>query len=143
MPTKLSIICLVSQTIATDTVPLCVKKNKTTNEKHEQAKARIFVELISYIECALKEGTYLFKVKELRVMYQNQLKDTGYDFEVNKNALKESILRHFEEYGLQEQSDNKNKIFVFRDGVQQLIKDAFKNRDCQSEALQSCRSLQK
>ena len=64
-------------------------------------------------------------------MYQNRLKDIGYNFEVNKNAIKESILRHFEEYGLQEQSDNKNKIFVFPDGMHQLLKDAFKNRDYQ------------
>ena len=67
-------------------------KNKTTDERYEQAKARAFVELISYIECDIGEGTYLFIVKELRDMYQNQLKDIGYDFEVNKNAFKESIL---------------------------------------------------
>ena len=79
-------------------------------------------------------------------MYQNLLKDIGYDFEVNKNAFKETILRHFEEYGLQEQSDNKNKIFVFPEGIQQLLTDAFKNRDYQSEALlffKSCKNLQK
>ena len=68
------------------------EKNKTTDERYEQAKARTFVELISYTECATEEGTYLFKVKELRDMYQNRLKDIGYDFEVNKNAFKESIL---------------------------------------------------
>ena len=59
-------------------------------------------------------------------MYQNQLKDIGYNFEVNKNAFNESILRHFEEYGLQEQSDNKDKIFVFPERMQLLLKDAFK-----------------
>ena len=68
-------------------------------------------------------------------MYQNRLKDIRYDFEVNKIAFKESILRHFEEYGLQEQSDNRNKIFVFPEGMQQLIKDGFKNKDYRSEAL--------
>ena len=68
-------------------------------------------------------------------MYQNRLKDIGYDLEVNKNAFKEPILRHFEEYGLQEQSDNKNKTFVFPEGMQPLLKDAFQNRDYQLEAL--------
>ena len=68
------------------------EKNKTTDERYEQAKARTFVELVSYIECAIEEGTYLFKIKELLDMYQNRLKDIGYDFEVNKNAFKESIL---------------------------------------------------
>ena len=62
-------------------------------------------------------------------MYQNRLKDIGYDFEVDKNAFKESILQHFEEYGLQEQSHNKNKTFVFPEEMQQLQNDAFKNRD--------------
>ena len=112
------------------------EKNKTTDERYEQAiKARTFVELISYSECAIEEGTYLFKVKELRDMYQNRLKDIGYDFGVNKNAFKESILQHSEEYGLPEQSHNKNKIFVFPEGMQQLLKDAIKNRGYQSEAL--------
>ena len=120
---KPSIIFLVSQSI------------ETADERYEQAKARTFVELISYIECAIEESTYLFIVKELHDMYQNRLKDIGYDFEINKNAFKESILRHFEEYGRQEQSDNKKKIFVFQEGMQQLLKDAFKNRDYQSEAL--------
>ena len=79
-------------------------------------------------------------------MYQNRLKDIGYDFEVNKNAFLESILRHFGEYGLQEQSDNKNKIFVFPERMQKPLKDVFKNRDYQSEALpffKSCKNLQK
>ena len=53
------------------------EKNKTTNEAYEQAKARTFVELLSYIECAIEESTYLFEVKALRDMYQNQLKDIG------------------------------------------------------------------
>ena len=37
------------------------EKNKTTDERYEQANARTFVELISYIECDTEEGTYLFK----------------------------------------------------------------------------------
>ena len=136
MPLKPSIIFLVSQSIETDSVPTYVKKNKTTDERYEQAiKARTFFELISYIECATEEGTYLFKVKELRDMHQNRQKDIGYDFGVNKNAFKESILQHSEEYGLPEQSHNKNKTFVFPEGMQQLLKDAIKNRGYQSEAL--------
>ena len=135
----------VSQSIETDTVPTCVKKIRPPMKGMSRLKqgavfvelkqGAVFVELILYIECAIEEGTYLFKVKELRDMYQNRLKDIGYDFEVNKNAFKESILRHFEEYGLQEQSNNKNMIFVFPEGMQQLLKDAFKNRDYRSEAL--------
>ena len=76
-------------------------------------------------------------------MYQNRLKDIGYDFEVNKTVFSESILRHFEEYGLQEQSDNKNKILVFPEGMQKPLKDVFKNRDYQSEALPFFQKLQK
>ena len=68
-------------------------------------------------------------------MYENPLKDFGYDIEVNKGAFKDSIKKQFDGFGLEEQSDGKNKVFVFPEGMQKLLKDAFKTRDYQSEAL--------
>ena len=68
-------------------------------------------------------------------MYENPLKDFGYDIEVNKGAFKDSIKKQFDGFGLEEQSDSKNKIFVFPEGMQKLLRDAFKTRDYQSEAL--------
>ena len=111
------------------------EKNNNTDFRYEQAKARAFTELILYIECGIEEGTYLFKVKELRDLYENPLKNFGYDIEVNKGAFKDSIKKQFDGFGLEEQSDGKNKIFVFPEGIQKLLRDAFKTRDYQSEAF--------
>ena len=74
-------------------------------------------------------------VKELHNLYENRLKDFGYDKEVNKGAFKDSIKKQFNGFGLEQQSDNKNKVFVFPEGMQKLLRDAFKIRDYQSEAL--------
>ena len=68
-------------------------------------------------------------------MYENRLKDFGYDIEVNKGAFKDSIKKQFDGFGLEEQSDGKNKIFGFSEGMQKLLRDALKTRDYQSEAL--------
>ena len=68
-------------------------------------------------------------------MYENRLKDFGYDTEVNKGAFKDSIKKQFDGFGLEEQSDGKNEIFVFPEEMQKLLRDAFKTRDYQSEAL--------
>ena len=111
------------------------EKNKNTDFRYEQAKARAFTELISYIECGIEEGTYLFNVKELRDLYENRLKNFWYDIEVNEGAFKDLIKKQFDGFVLEKQSDGKNKIFVFPEGMQKLLRDAFKTRDYQSEAL--------
>ena len=64
----------------------------------------------------------MFKVKELRCLYQKRLKEFGYDVEINKSKFKESILNYFERYGIQEQSDGKNKILIFPEGIKSLLK---------------------
>ena len=75
------------------------------------------------------------KVKELRCLYQKRLKEFSYDVEINKSKLKESILNYFESSGIQEQSDGKNKILIFPEGIQSLLKNACDVYDCQEEAL--------
>ena len=77
----------------------------------------------------------MFKVKELRCLYQKRLKEFGYDIETNKSKFKESILNYFENSGIQEQSDGKNKILIFPEGSKSLLKHAFDVHDCQEEAL--------
>ena len=60
---------------------------------------------------------YMFKVKELRCLYQKRLKEFGYDIETNKSKFKESILNYFENSGIQEQSDGKKKYLFFLKAV--------------------------
>ena len=42
------------------------EKNKNTDFRYEQAKARAFTELILYIECGIEEGTYLLRLTLFR-----------------------------------------------------------------------------
>lgn len=94
----------------------------------------------------LKKGHTYFRLKNTPDLYENWLKDFEYNIEVNKGAFKDSIKKQFDGFGLEEQSDGKNKIFVFPEGMQKLLRDTFKTKDYQSEALlfskvaKNCRS---
>ena len=98
------------------------KKSKEVDIDYERVKARAFVEVVSYVEAAIEGELYMFKVKELRCLYQKRLKEFGYDVEINKSKFKESILNYFESSGVQEQSDGKNNILVFPEGIKSLQK---------------------
>ena len=111
------------------------KKSKEVDIDYERVKAREFVEVVSYVEAAIEGELYMFKVKELRCLYQKQLKEFSYDVEINKSKFKESILNYFESSGIQEQSDGKNKILIFPEGIKSLLKNAFEVHDYQEEAL--------
>ena len=91
--------------------------------------------MVSYVEAAIEDEMYMFKVKELRCLYQKQLKEFGYDIETNLSKFKESILNYFENSDIQEQSDGKNKILNFPEGIKSLLKNAFDVHDCQEEAF--------
>ena len=91
--------------------------------------------MVSYVEAAIEGELYMFKAKELRCLYQKRLKEFGYDVEINKSKFKESILNYFESSGIQEQSDGKNKILIFPEGIKSLLKNAFDVHDYKEEAL--------
>ena len=91
--------------------------------------------MVSYIEVAIEDELSMFKVKELHCSYQKWLKEFGYDVEINKSKFKESILNYFESSGIQEQSDGKNIILIFLDGIKSLPKNGFDAHDYQEEAL--------
>ena len=97
-------------------------KSKEVDTDYERVKARVFVEVVSYVEAAIEDELYMFKVKELRCLYQKRLKEFGYDVEINKSKFKESILNYFESSDIQEQSDGKNKILIFPEGIKSLLK---------------------
>ena len=113
---------------------LC-KKSKEVDTDYERVKARAFAEVVSYVEAAIEDKLYMFKVKELRCLYQKRLKEFGYAVEINKSKFKESILDYFESSGIKEQLDGKNKILIFSEGIKSLLKNAFDVHDYQEEAL--------
>lgn len=87
-------------------------------------KARAFVE----------DGSFFFKLYELRHLYENRSKPFGIDKEVNKVKFKEQLVSHFPE--AQVQSDGKNIILVFEKGMQQLLKQAYScSYDHEDDAL--------
>ena len=107
------------------------QRDVTTN----LAKARAFAELTSHMEVSVEEGYYLFKLAEVHRLYQERLSNLGHDTSVNKTRPKEKLLHHFAQLGLQAQSDGKNTILIFPEGMQQMLKDAFLVRDYDEEVL--------
>ena len=60
------------------------------------------------------------------------MKEFGIDTEVNKVRFKEKILSHFHE--AQAQSDGKNILLIFQQGMQQILKHVL-NTDYESDAM--------
>ena len=59
-----------------------------------------------------------------------RLSDFGIDKIINKTRLK--LLEHLSE--LQEENDGRNTIFIFRDEMQNLLKEALRQRDFDEDA---------
>ena len=74
----------------------------------------------------------MFRLKDLCDLHQNRLQNLGCDCMTNKTRLKEKIMSHFMEYGIQEQTVNKNVFLIFPDGVKKLIKEAIETPDSDS-----------
>ena len=100
--------------------------------EEKKKQARVFAELITYIENSVEDGTSCFKFSELRHLFENCLLDFGINKEMNKVLFKEKILEHFPE--AQAQSDGNNTILVFQQGMLQMLKQAF-NSNYESDAI--------
>ena len=97
-------------------------------EEEERLKeARAFVELVDYIEDSVENGTLFFPLPELHSLYENRLSDLGYPKSVNRFRLKNKILDHFQES--HEQDDGKQTVLIFRNGLQNTVKEALQERD--------------
>ncbi len=88
------------------------------------------------IESALEEGIYVFKLIELHTAYESRLKTLNFDSSINRTRLKKELLDYFKGHGIQEQSDGKQVIFVFPEGMQTLLKNVSIPSQMTSEALQ-------
>ena len=110
----------------------CASHFRSTEESVLQARA--FMELVSYIEGNVENGTYLFKLKELHTLFENRLHEFGIAKSIHKSRLKDQILSHFSGH-CNEETDGKNSLLVFKDGLKRLLKDSLESRDFDSEAL--------
>ena len=54
--------------------------------------ARAFVELITFVENCVENGTFCFKFSELRQIYESRLHDLGIRKEINKVRFKDRVL---------------------------------------------------
>ena len=85
-------------------------------------KARALVELFTYVENCVEDGTFYFKFSVLHQLYEMRVRYLGVEKEINRSRFKEKVLAYFPQ--AQEQSDGKNKILVFEQGMQQMLKQA-------------------
>ena len=86
----------------------------------------------SYIENCVDEGVFYFKFSELHRLYEQRIETLGFQREINRGRLKEKILQNFPQ--AQEQSDGKNKVLVFEQGMQQMLQQIVK-ADYEGETL--------
>ena len=107
-------------------------KDSGGSSEEKKIKARALVELFTYIENCVEDGIFYFKFSALYQLYEKRINYLGVEKEVNRSRFKESILSYFPQ--AQEQSDGKNKILVFEQGMQQMLKQATAC-DYESEAL--------
>ena len=113
------------------------RRNKNTEvlEAEEDDKineSRAFVELVHYMENSVESGTLFFVLSELHMLYETRLKDLGVAKSVNRFRLKNKILGHFTE--AQEQNDGRKTILIFNNGLQNILKEAVKERDFSDDA---------
>ena len=78
--------------------------------------------MTTHIENSVADGTYYFQFAELQQLYEHRLQELGVTIEVNKPQFKERNLSYFPE--AQAETDRKNTVLVFPQGMQRLITTA-------------------
>ena len=68
----------------------------------------------------MEDGTFFFKFVYLRQLYEHHFEDFGI-----RSEVKEKMLKYFPH--AQEQSDRKNSLLVFEQGMQQMMQQAIKS----------------
>ena len=66
------------------------QQDKESGEVSEenQVKARAFIELLTYIENCVEDGTFCFKFSTLHQLYEERIKNLGIKKEINRSRLK-------------------------------------------------------
>ena len=103
-----------------------MRQSQDTSDSHKQEKkiqARAF-ELITHVENCVEGGKFYFKLSSLHELYENRLLEIGISKEINRVRFKEQLLKYFPH--AQEQSEGKNVILVFEQGMQEMLKQVLK-----------------
>ena len=108
------------------------ERSDTTEEN--VLRALVFAELVSFIEGNVENGTYLFKLNDLYLLFEKRLSEFGINKKINRTRLKDQILNQFSGHCIEE-ADGRNILFVFKEGFKKLVKDSIDSRDFNSEAL--------
>ena len=112
-----------------------IRQNQSSHSSQTEERkmqARVFVELITYVENAVEDGQFCFKISSLRQLYESRLRNLGNSKEVNKTYFKEQLLEYFT--NAQEHSDGENAILVFERGMQDMLKQTMVS-DHEEDAL--------
>ena len=112
-----------------------LRQSQGSNSDGNEGKigARAFVELITFVENCVENGTFCFKFSELCQIYESHLHDLGIRKEINKVRFKDRVLDYFPK--AQHENDGKNVILVFGQGMQQMLKRSVECSDYQDDAL--------
>ena len=111
-------------------------KDSSSLSNSMQAKAQAYVELVMTIETDIEQGTNVFKLKDLYAAYEKNIRQFHIDVALNRTRLKEEILDHSQKYGIQEQYDGKHVIFIFPEGISEILQNACFQSTLKSEAMQ-------
>ncbi len=120
-------------------VQSCITSCSSASEDQKRGKCMAFANTVSYIENCLKNRTFIFKLSEVHKVYNENLCDLGLESSVNKTRLKIELLEHFQNSAIQEQSDGKNTLLVFPEGMQELHQKVEMLSDYKFQALQIAR----
>ncbi len=82
------------------------------SSEEKKIKARALVELLTYIENCVEDGTFYFKFSALHQLFEERVQYLGVEKETIRTRFKEKVLAYFLQ--AQEQSDGKNKLFSFK-----------------------------
>lgn len=112
-----------------------VRQQSYEKDDEKVKESQAFIELINHIETAVDNGTLIFPLSQLHLLYTQRLATLGIDKQVNRTRLKESLLENFIE--AQVQSDGKNVVIVFKKTMQHLVKQAITHskRDFTKDAI--------
>jgi len=105
------------------------QESKSLSEE-KKTKARVIAELCSCIENCVED---YYKFSDLHQLYEKRLNCFSFTKEVNRGQLKEQLLIQFPQ--AQEQSVGKNKVMVFEQGMQQMLKQLMMESNYENEAM--------
>ena len=103
-----------------------------------ETESRVFAELVYSMKCGVENGKYIFKLCELHALYEERLRVVQASKTINRSRLKTRILNHFSPE-CQEQTDGKNTLLIFNEGMRRILKQAVDSRDLDEEAISTTR----